>query len=74
MKNEYPWICVLFLVTNCMLRLQPTNVILQKPLKCHFANYFKQQLATSIHEQVENKDFDIRLEHQINILCEKLCS
>lgn len=57
-----------------MLKLQPTNVILQKPLKCHFANYFKQQLETSIHEQVENKDFDIRLELQINILCEKLCS
>jgi hypothetical protein len=57
-----------------MLKLQLTNVILQKPLKCCFANYFKPQLATSIHEQAENKDFDTHLELQINILCEKLCS
>ena len=46
MKKEYPWICVLFILANCTSKLQPVDVILQRPLKCGFINCFKQWSAS----------------------------
>jgi hypothetical protein len=68
MKDEYPHICVLFLLVNYTLKLQLIHIILQTFLKCGFSNCFKQWSTKSIQEQVENMDYNIvHFDFQINV-------
>jgi hypothetical protein len=68
MKDEYPHICVLFLLANYTSKLQPIHIILQTFIKCGFSNCFKQWSTKSIQKQVEDMDDNIvRLDFQINM-------
>lgn len=48
MKKDHLRICVLFVPANCTSKLQPADVILQRPLKCAFSRCFKQWSAACI--------------------------
>ena len=74
MKKEYPWICIFFILANCTSKLQPTDVILQRPLKCGFTNCFKQWSTSSIQKQIEDQVSNIQLDLRISTLREELCT
>lgn len=73
-KLEYPWICVLFIPANCTSKLQPADVILQRPLKAGFTMHFKQWSASSIQCQIQNGAPQIQLDLTIGTLREHLCT
>jgi hypothetical protein len=74
MKKEHPRICVLFIPANCTSKLQPADVILQRPLKCAFSRCFKQWSAACIQEQLEGDVSRVQLDLRIGTLREELCT
>ena len=69
MKEEIPWICVLYVPTLCTSKLQPTDVILQRPLKCEFSIHFIKWSASYIQEQLEFGVLETKLDFSIGTLC-----
>lgn len=74
MKKEYPSICVLFIPANCTSKLQPADVVLQRPIKCGFTRCYKQWSSTCIQQQLENNVSDVQLDLKIGTLREELCT
>lgn len=74
MKREHPHICVLFVPANCTSKLQPADVILQRPLKCAFSRSFKQWSAACIQKQLEDDVSIVQLDLSIKTLREELCT
>jgi hypothetical protein len=63
-KTEFPFSCVLFVPTNCALKLQP-DVILHRPLKCEF---------TTLQKMVYVNNWSLELDLRIGTLGECFCT
>jgi DDE superfamily endonuclease len=76
LKNEHSnWLCVVFVPANCTSKLQPADVILQRPMKAAFRSNFNMWLCRRLQEQFEAGTLpsDIKLELKIGILREQCC-
>jgi hypothetical protein len=50
MSKNHPHILVLYVPANCTAKFQQADVVLQRPLKCVFANLFKHWSAKDIRQ------------------------
>jgi hypothetical protein len=54
MKKEHTNILLIFVPINCTSEFQPTNVILQKPLKHAFKVHFNSWTSQTIKDQIDD--------------------
>ena len=81
MMKKISFICILFVPANYTSKFQPTNVLIQRPLKCAFTKCFKQWIANCIQDQLEcqahEADLDgtseIKLDLRIGTLHDYIC-
>lgn len=76
LKNEHStWLCVVYVPANCTSKLQPADVILQRPLKAAFRTNFNTWLCNKVQDQFEGgvMPSDVKIQLGIGLLREQCC-
>jgi hypothetical protein len=74
-RSEHTNVLVLFVPTNCTSKLQPADVILQRPLKHAFKLQFHKWTTSQVITQIEGGikgDVDLRMSNLMPLICEWL--
>ena len=74
-KGEHANVLVLFVPANCTSKLQPADVILQRPLKHAFKLQFHKWTTSQVRTQIEggkDGDVDLRMSNLKPLICEWL--
>ena len=72
MKSKHPQIHLFFVLANCTLVFQPTNVILQRPFKHAFRLEFNKYTLDIFTKQLED-GVDLKMDMKMSTLKPKIC-